>query len=109
LWSGVGLASAFAGGASRSEIEMVRATAGAYRLQLARGAAVAAKGRQDAGKMAFHTELACQVYCGLSGKMAAQIVEDTSKDLPTNGDEPAYEIWRQRTQAQFALELERKK
>jgi hypothetical protein len=109
LWSGVGLASAYAGGADRSEIEILQATAGPYRLQLARGAAVAAKGRQDASNPAAYTELACQVFCGLSGETAAHVLEIASQDLPINGEEPAYEIWRQRTQAQFALEIERKK
>jgi hypothetical protein len=109
LWSGVGLASAYAGGTSRRELEILRAAAGPYRLQLARGAAVAAKGRQDASNPTAHTELACQVFCGLSSEKAAYILEDTSKDLPPDGVEPAYEIWRQRTQAQFAVELERKR
>ncbi len=102
LWSGVGLACSYAGGASRSEIEALLTVAGPYRPQLARGAAVAAKGRRQAGNPAPHTELACQIFCGLSSEQAAHILDGASRDLPTNGIEPAYEIWRQRTQAQFA-------
>lgn len=109
LWSGVGLASSFAGGASRSELEMLKETAAPFRLQLARGAAVAAKGHQDAGHSSAHTELACQVYCGLSGAQAAQILENARKDLPMHDKEPAYEIWRRRTQEQFALEARRRR
>lgn len=102
LWSGVGMACSYAGGASRSEMEILQESAGLYRTQLARGAAVAAKGRQDANNPAPHTELACQVFCGLSSADAVHILDVTSKNLPTNGAEPAYEIWRKRTQAELA-------
>ncbi|HET8846193.1 MAG TPA: DUF1702 family protein [Ktedonobacteraceae bacterium] len=109
LWSGVGLASSFAGGANRSELEILKENAAPFHLQLARGAAVAAKGHQDAGHSSVHTELACQVYCGLSGAQAVQILENARKDLPLHGKEPAYEIWRRRTEAQLALEPGRRK
>jgi enediyne biosynthesis protein E3 len=109
LWSGVGLASSFAGGSNRGELEMLRETAAPYRLQLARGAAVAAKGHQDARHSSPHTELACQVYSGLSGAQAAQILDEARQNLPMHDKEPAYEIWRKRTQEQFALELGRRK
>lgn len=101
LWSGVGLACAYAGGASRAEVETLLTIARPYRLQLARGAAVAAKGRKQAGNPAPHTELACQVFGGVSAEQAAGIIDETSQGLPPDGEEPAYEIWRQRAQAQF--------
>lgn len=109
LWSGVGLASSFAGGAQRSELELLQAAGASFHLQLARGAAVAARGHLDAGHHSAHTELACQVFCGLAGTQAADILEQARQDLPTAGREPAYEIWRQRTQERFALELGRRK
>ncbi len=102
LWSGVGLACAYAGGASLTEIESLLTVASLYRLQLARGAAVAAKGRQQAGNLVSHTELACQIFCGVSSERAALIIDETSEGLPPDGIEPAYEIWRQRAQGQFA-------
>jgi hypothetical protein len=102
LWSGVGLACAYAGGVDRAAIETLRKLAGSYRSQLARGAAVAAKGRLQAGNLVPHTELACEVFCGLSGEGAAYITDVARENLPTGSTEPAYEIWRQRTQAQFA-------
>jgi hypothetical protein len=108
LWSGVGLASSFAGGSNRSELEMLREAAAPFRLQLARGAAVAAKGHQDAGYHSPHTELACQVYSGLSSAQAAQILDDARENLPMHDKEPAYEIWRKRTQEQLALEQGRR-
>ncbi len=103
LWSGVGLACAYAGGVNRAEIEALLTAAGSYRLQLARGAAVAAKGRQQAGNPAPHTELACQIFCGVSSEQAASIMDITCQGLPVHGKEPAYEVWRQRVQAQFAV------
>jgi hypothetical protein len=103
LWSGVGLACAYGGGVSRTEIETLRAIVGPYKSQLARGAAIAAKGRQQAGNPAPHTELACQVFCGTSSDMAAHITDVAREGLPNGSVEPAYEIWRKRTQAQFAV------
>ncbi|HEY1348696.1 MAG TPA: DUF1702 family protein [Ktedonobacteraceae bacterium] len=101
LWSGVGLACAYAGGASRGELEALLESARPYRLQLARGAAVAAKGRVQADNLAAHTELACQVFGAVSARQAASIIDETSQGLPPDRQEPAYEVWRQRAQAQF--------
>jgi enediyne biosynthesis protein E3 len=101
LWSGVGLACAYAGGASRAEVESLLTVASPYRLQLARGAAVAAWGRRQAGNQAAHTELACQIFCNLSAGQAAHIVDETSQELPPDGTE-AHEIWRQRVETRFA-------
>jgi hypothetical protein len=102
VWSGVGLASAYGGGAERAALEALRAAAGPYRAQLARGAAVAAWGRKQAGNLVPHTELACQVYGGVSGEEAAQTADIARKDIPSATAEPAHEIWRLRTQAKFA-------
>ena len=96
MWGGVGFACAYAGGMEREDIERLQEEAGPYRLQLARGAAIGAKGRQRGGNMAPHTELACEVLCGLSGNEAASITDLALQNLPTNGDEPAYGVWQQR-------------
>ena len=104
LWSGVGLACAYAGGVSRADIEALRTAARAYRPQLAQGAAFAAKARQRAGNPVAHTETACEVLCGLSSNVAASVTDDALNDLPQENGEPGYEIWRQRIQAQFAAQ-----
>jgi hypothetical protein len=101
LWSGVGLASAYGGGGDRAVLESVQKAAGPYRLQLARGAAVAARGRHQAGNQATHTELACEVYCGLSSEEAFRITNVASENIPSNGAKSIYEIWRQRIEAQL--------
>lgn len=102
LWSGVGSACAYAGGLDRTSIETLHTKAGPYRSQLAQGAALATMARQRAANEATHTDLACEILCGLSSNMAARMAEDALHNLPTDSIEPAYAIWRQRIQAQFA-------
>lgn len=93
LWSGVGLACAYAGGADGGEIRSLRLLAGAYRSHLAQGVVFAAGARQRAGNPAPHTELACRLLCGVSAKEAAAISEETLPQAKENS-EPAYEDWR---------------
>jgi hypothetical protein len=99
LWGGVALASSYGGGTDRQGLEEVVRIAGRYDGSLARGAAVAAWGRQQAGNPAEHTELACQVYCGRSAEAAAQVVENARSHLPATSAEPMHEVWRQRIAA----------
>lgn len=106
LWSGVGVACAYAGGVDRAGIETLRTAAGPYRSRLAQGAAVSALARQQASNQVPHTDLACEIWCGTSSGMAAHLTDLAQKDLPTDGAEPAYEIWRQRIEAQFAVAAE---
>jgi hypothetical protein len=102
LWSGIGCACAYAGGADRETVEAIYDRAAPYRLQLARGAAIAARGREQASNLASYTETACQVFCQTSSATAARIAEDARKDLPVDSSIPAYEHWRQRIQGHFA-------
>jgi hypothetical protein len=104
IWSGVGFVCAYAGGVDRAAIETLWTAADSYRPQLAQGAAVGAKARQRAGNLVPHTDLACEILCGTSGAQAAQMTDVALQNLPTDGAEPAYEIWRQRLVAQFAGE-----
>jgi len=103
LWSGVGFACAYAGGADRAMVEMLPKVANAYRSQLALGAALGAKGRQRAGNLMPHTDLACEVLCGLSGDIAASKTDIALRNLPTTGAEPAFAIWRERIEAEFSV------
>jgi hypothetical protein len=101
LWSGVGLAAGYAGGVDSSVLESLGELAGPYFPQLAQGVAFAAKARQRAGSPAPHTELACQMLCGLSADDAAAITDACAFDLPLADSEPQYETWRQRIQGHF--------
>jgi len=107
LWSGVGLASAYAGGVPQSDLEVLREAAGSYAPQVAQGVAFAAKTRQRAGNPAPYTDLACRVLCGASAKQAAAVTDSALRDLPPDGAEPAYEVWRQRIQEQLILQISR--
>lgn len=100
LWSGVGLAAAYAGGAQPDELQRLCEAAGKNRWHLAQGAAFAAKARQRAGNPAAHTDLACQIFCGLSSTDAAQLCDICLQDLPPG--EKAYSLWRSRLRLRLA-------
>lgn len=104
MWSGVGLACAYAGGVDRGRIEYLRDAAGSHVSQLAQGVAFAAKARQLAGNMAPHTELACEVILGAPAEAAARVTDAALEDLPPDGVEPAYEVWRRRIQSRYTVE-----
>jgi hypothetical protein len=103
LWSGVGLACAYAGGVDRSSIEALREAAGSNLPQMGLGAAFAAKARQRAGNAAPHTELACEILCGMSAGEAAELTDATLQGLTDGGSKSAYERWRQRVEARLAV------
>lgn len=102
LWSGVGLAATYAGGASEAALRLLRESAGLHRAPLAQGAAFAAKARERGGNRTPYTELAANILCGLSAPGAARLTDATLENLPTDTAAPAYEIWRQRIQNHFA-------
>ncbi len=101
LWGGVGLACTYAGGVPEADIEALAAAAGDLRPHLAQGAAFAAKARLRAGNPAPHTEMACRVLCGRDAGEAAAVTDAALEDLPADGDEPAFEVWRVRIREQL--------
>lgn len=103
LWSGVGLASTYAGGVAREDLETLLSASGTYRAELAQGAAFGAEARHRGGNPVPHVDLACQVYLGLSGAEAAAVTAAAREDLPADGEVPAYEVWRRRLQAHPAV------
>lgn len=101
LWSGVGVACAYAGGVDKRTLEGLLEGAGNYVSYLAQGAALAAKIRRQAGNPARRTDEACRVICGLSAEEAASLVDESLKHLPADDDRHAYEVWRRRIRTQF--------
>jgi hypothetical protein len=93
LWSGVGLAAAYAGGVEDDDLSALAAAGGEHRLELGQGAAFAAKARERAGNPAPHTERACRVFCGLGSAEAAAIT-DHALDRLDPADGGAYARWR---------------
>lgn len=108
LWSGVGLASAYAGGCDRAAIESLRTSANGHLASLAQGVAFAAKTRQRAANLNPHTENICRLICGHSAVETAAITDAALEDLREEGELPAYEVWRRRIQNKFALEVTRR-
>ncbi len=104
LWSGIGLACAYAGGVTREDIGGLSRKAGPYHAHLAQGAAFAAKARRRAGNPAPHTDLACQVLCGLPADEAAELTDRALAGLAAEGELPAYEVWRGRIRANWTSE-----
>ncbi len=102
LWSGVGLASTYAGEASDADLETLVESAGTHRPQLAQGAAFAAKTRLRAGNVSPYTVAACRAICEVSVEEAAEVTDRCLEDLPSDAAQPSYEIWRQRIQQHFS-------
>ena len=102
VWSGLGLAATYAGVVTESRLAALREQAGSWRPQLAQGAAFAAKARQRAGNLTDYTDLATRTLCGLSAEDAARLCDTTLENLPGDGTQPAYEVWRQRIQRAVA-------
>jgi hypothetical protein len=101
LWSGAGLAGAYAGGVERDNLTRLRQSAGEHWPQLAQGAAFAAEARHKAGNLMPNTENACEILCGLSVQNTVDLVNEAFRALPGDGAVPAYEMWRERVQRHF--------
>ncbi|MFI7024138.1 DUF1702 family protein [Micromonospora sp. NPDC049900] len=94
LYSGVGLAATYAGGADGAELRELWRRAATYRPHLAQGAAFAAAARVRAGLVVPHVELATRLFCGLSPAGAAAVTDRVRPGLSLPGEPPTYEIWR---------------
>lgn len=101
LWSGVGLAAAFAGGCPGEGLAALRESAGSYRPDLALGAVFAIKARTYADFVPPHTALAAQELTGLTVEGATALADSTEVEPSGTGPLPQYEIWRQRIRAHF--------
>jgi hypothetical protein len=102
LWSGVGLAATFAGGASADGLARVRDAAGEHWPQLGLGAVFAISARVMAGHVPEHSALACEVLAGSSVDDAVAIAGRTGAS-PADADDtmPLYEQWRNRIRAEL--------
>ena len=103
LWRGIGLACGYTGGVERSVIEALLAAAGSHSPQLALGVAIAANARHSVGNPSPNADLASGVVWGLPSQAVSQMVDVAREDVSANGEEPAYEVWRQRIETQFIL------
>ena len=100
-WSGIGLACAYAGGATSPAMENAISLAGCFTSALAQGAAFAAKARQLAGNETPHTEQACAVLAGIKAERAALLCDRALAQVNRNSSSP-YQQWRELVQNYFS-------
>lgn len=96
LWSGIGLAATYAGGASEDELRaLVEASAG-YRAHLAQGAAFACAARRCARTpLPEHCRTAAPILVGVPAQIAAEWTDTALADLdPRPASAEQYLAWR---------------
>ncbi|OKI01283.1 enediyne biosynthesis protein [Streptomyces sp. CB02923] len=101
LWSGVGLAAAFAGGCGADTFETLLRVAGEHRAELGQGAVFAVRARDLAGFVPPHTTVAARVLTGLSVPGAVTLADSCAVRDPVAGPVPAYEHWRRAIRARL--------
>ncbi|MFE0644385.1 DUF1702 family protein [Streptomyces sp. NPDC058877] len=102
LWSGVGLASTFAGGTPAAGLTALRAEAGEHADHLAQGSVFAAKARHHAGHVPEHTAEAVHAFTGRTVDAVAALADDCPATAPEAGVGPAYEVWRRGVRTQLS-------
>ena len=103
LWSGVGLACAYAGGITVPEIRLLQNACGPLHAHLAQGVAFAAEAHmRGLGRVPPHTELACEAICGMRAAQAAAVARICASQLTSSAAEPAYETWRTRVRERLS-------
>jgi hypothetical protein len=103
LWAGVGLAAAYAGGATAGELRQFFVAAGVHQRWLRQGAAFAAEAHALAGWIPAHADLACSLWNGRSAAGCVDLVRD-ARERSVDRPEP-YEHWRAATAAALATSL----
>ncbi|WP_412543683.1 DUF1702 family protein [Longispora sp. K20-0274] len=101
LWSGVGLAATFAGGAGPADLAALRRSAGDYAPDLAQGSVFAAKARAFSGYEPAHTEVAIGALADMTVAKASAFADDVAVDGLGSTTVPAYEVWRAKVRAPF--------
>ncbi|WET83088.1 DUF1702 family protein [Amycolatopsis sp. QT-25] len=101
LYSGAGLAAAYAGGATKEELLRFRDRAGSCLPALAQGCAFGAEARVRGEIVGPHTELATSIFCGTTAEEAALATLEVRPANPVDGELPAYETWRRAISRQF--------
>lgn len=103
LWSGAGLACAYAGGVDETGVAALVRAANGYRANFAQGVVFAAVARERAGNSDDATAIACRAVCGFDPQRAAAVANeelDRSRAYD-DGATPRYESWRRGIAARF--------
>ncbi len=95
LWSGVGLAAGYAGGAQPAELRSLVYVAGDHRADLAQGCSFACAARQLSGIVPSHTQVAATVLAGVPATVAAGWAAQSLAALGSDAHSSAhYQRWR---------------
>lgn len=103
LWSGVGLAATFAGGATPADLRKLADMSGEFRPEVGLGATFAVKARDYAGHMPEHSAAAADALTdGMTLGEILELADATEEAAREDAAVPAYELWRQAIRAHFA-------
>ncbi|OKI35450.1 hypothetical protein A6A25_23520 [Saccharothrix sp. CB00851] len=105
LWSGVGLAAAYAGAADEAARTEMLDLVGRHRAHFAQGVVFAAGARVRSGIVPRHTRDACAQVLGLTAEEAARWADDACADLLDSPDVQAYLEWKARLREGIARDL----
>lgn len=97
LWSGIGLAAAYAGGATDAELRYLAERCEPYGACVAQGAAFAAKAHLLAGPLPPHTQTATTILAGAPPPVAAAWTDRAAGTLESSRSADDYQTWRRHT------------
>ena len=107
IWSGIGLACAYAGCPTETDLSQLRKASKPYILHVGQGVLFAAEAHNRGGISVRHTDHACRVLCGVDTRTAVIITNDAWTNLPIDrSDMPLYELWRSRVRDRLRSTLE---
>jgi hypothetical protein len=96
LWSGVGLACAYAGGADVDSVELLLRAAGPDRDAFGQGVAFAAAARTRSSVVPVHTETVSELALGVGAAEATAWTDAAATGLDARTDLAAYLTWKSR-------------
>lgn len=108
LWSGVGLACAYAGEATPPDLDRLLSSAGSHASDLRQGVAFGAEARVRGRISDAATDRTCLRICGIDAESAAALTRSTRPLLQSAigaTDIPLYETWRRQIRDHFTTEV----
>jgi hypothetical protein len=105
LWSGIGLAATYAGGAEPDQLRKLALESGSSLAWMRQGAAFAVAAHDRAGLVPVHTVQAAEEICGLPAAKLSQLVDEERRIGSRPEPQPAaYEAWRGRVAMRIVRE-----
>ena len=109
LWSGLGLAMAYAGPADEADLCLARRNSRDRRIHFVQGVAFACEARARARHIPGHSDMAARVLTGIDATGLSALVREARGSLPSGeADVPAYEAWRRKVAHAISEMLEQR-